>query len=540
MVSFSKPFMEFIADFFRSEHTDLFLNSYLLFVGISGVTLLLCVNILRFLQGKHFKIAGFEFSKLHYYIMMSPFLGALILQSILSQSSEQLIIFILFAVAGVIGETLFSLIWHALYEKGFWKYKVQTLFNNYTSLLNFIPWGVGGLLYLQVIRILNIPLPDDFFASDFGHPLMLWGILFTATLLITFIIRYLQKNRSRDDDSHKYTTVTIRNYLVFGAPFLLSTLTLGIVVDLRFVLIGVIFGIYAFVSEYLFGKMCVFFVSKKLWTYTYKTFDNNHATLLALIPFGMAGFYFWTVYEVFTTVTHGVTIKEQFIFAYLIGALLFVPMWLFIYIRRKDLRGQILLMSVLVGLTGLTEPLFYGKYWTPNYAFKIPHILLGLEDLLLMFFIGGLTAVSYEFFRSKITVAKEIYTHRERIYQVIIGVLFTFLVFILFETLTDLNIIYTAMFGLYTFWLIQMFFRRDLFVPSILNALLFLVVGIPVGVVFTKLFPDIVTQWWHLEHLSGIMLFGLPIEELFWHFILGLAAGPIYELRFGLYYKDNM
>ena len=37
-------------------------------------------------------------------------------------------------------------------------------------------------------------------------------------------------------------------------------------------------------------------VTKKLWDYNYKTLDNNHTTLLNIIPFAFGGFYFTTIY----------------------------------------------------------------------------------------------------------------------------------------------------------------------------------------------------------------------------------------------------
>ena len=72
-------------------------------------------------------------------------------------------------------------------------------------------------------------------------------------------------------------------------------------------------------------------------------------------------------------------------FAYLFGTSLFGLVWLYIFLRRPDLRKEQLFMSCLLILGGLTEPLFFGQYWHPYFLISIPGINIGIESILLCF-----------------------------------------------------------------------------------------------------------------------------------------------------------
>ena len=82
-------------------------------------------------------------------------------------------------------------------------------------------------------------------------------------------------------------------------------------------------------------------------------------------------------------------------YTYLIGAVIsFVP-WLILYMHRKDLRGEMVTMSVLVAAMGLISNYFW---WTEDWwrPLTITATRIGIEDIVLGFSTGGIAAVPLE------------------------------------------------------------------------------------------------------------------------------------------------
>ena len=48
-------------------------------------------------------------------------------------------------------------------------------------------------------------------------------------------------------------------------------------------------------------------------------------------------------------------------------------------------------------------------------------------------------------------------------------------------------------------------------------------------VFFGRMFPEAAPAFWQARHLSGLMLGGIPVEEIVWSGVVGFAIGPLYE-----------
>ena len=46
---------------------------------------------------------------------------------------------------------------------------------------------------------------------------------------------------------------------------------------------------------------------------------------------------------------------------------------------------------------------------------------------------------------------------------------------------------------------------------------------------FVRMFPDAAPAFWSARHLGGLMLGGIPVEEIVWSGVVGFAIGPLYE-----------
>ena len=216
-------------------------------------------------------------------------------------------------------------------------------------------------------------------------------------------------------------------------------------------------------------------------------------------------------------------------YAYLIGnlAILF-PIWLFLYLRRKDLRADILMMSLIFGVCGPLSELFYLQdYWNPQ---TITGTRIGVEDFLFGFFIGGIVSVIYlELFNKHIKRFKD-KNHHWRLLFLFVAV-FTFVFNALF--ILGINSIYASIAVFLILSLLVYYVRRDLFIDGLMSGIFLALTMLISYSVFLYVFPEAIQKWWFLHNISGILIVGIPIEELLWAFSLGLIAGPVYEFFMG-------
>ena len=92
-------------------------------------------------------------------------------------------------------------------------------------------------------------------------------------------------------------------------------------------------------------------------------------------------------------------------YAYIGGGVILFLFWIFIFLKRKDLRKEMIWAS-LVGLPfGVIEIFFVPHYWNPESLFDLMRQYgFGLEGFLYSFSVAGIAAVAYEFLEKKKTV----------------------------------------------------------------------------------------------------------------------------------------
>lgn len=217
-------------------------------------------------------------------------------------------------------------------------------------------------------------------------------------------------------------------------------------------------------------------------------------------------------------------------FAYLFGCFVFGIVWLFIYFLRPDLRKEQFFMSFFVAIFGLTEPIFFGEYWHPHFVFSFSSLNLGLEDILLCFFYGGIASTLYEFVFNDVLKTYSRESKKTRILEVIIAILSGMTIFLLFWSTFKINVIYASAIGGIAAGLVFVFFRKDLFIPAIVGGIIMSLVSFIIMAFLGLVFKGIFDSWWRIDLLSGIRILSVPLEEIIWHFSLGFAAGPMYEV----------
>jgi len=221
-------------------------------------------------------------------------------------------------------------------------------------------------------------------------------------------------------------------------------------------------------------------------------------------------------------------------YAYLFGALgICFPVWLLLFIRRKDLRKQMFLVSLLGGAAGpLSEFYYLRDYWQP---LLFNNWKIGVEDFLFGFCIAGIGAIFYEEVFGKRFAKRE---GRKKNF-LFLFIPFSALFMIVLNTLffSGMNSIYASIIGFLLIACLMIIFRRDLWLDALVSGLL---VGgfMFFGYLFLALaYPQIFQKLWILQNLSGLLVFGIPVEELIWGFSWGMVAGPMYEFYMGLKFK---
>jgi hypothetical protein len=215
-------------------------------------------------------------------------------------------------------------------------------------------------------------------------------------------------------------------------------------------------------------------------------------------------------------------------YAYIFGSSAFLLLWITIFVFRKDLRQQILFMSVMIALLGVFPEYFFytTDWWKPE---TITGTRVGIEDLILGFTNGGIAAVLYEVVFRRRTRALRKGPKLPRTW------------------LFGLTIILVAattfwILGLHSFWATTITFivsaflivllRRDLLWEAVFGGLAMVTVSVPVYLTLFALFPGVVEHFWLLHNLSRIMVWGIPIEDLIFYFGAGALLAPTYEFIF--------
>lgn len=199
-----------------------------------------------------------------------------------------------------------------------------------------------------------------------------------------------------------------------------------------------------------------------------------------------------------------------------------------------------LLVSVLTAPLGLTEPLFVPSYWLPFTLFDLARkTRFDLESIIFSFAVGGITAIAYEslFGKSrKPESVHEMQQPRHRFHR--LALLSPLLSFSILYFLTPLNPIYSTILAMTIGAIATWLCRPNLVKAMLTGSLLFLGIYFIIFFIgFVWLFPGYVEAVWNLPAISGILIAGIPIEELLFAASLGAMWSSMYEHFFWYKYS---
>ncbi|MBE0476699.1 MAG: hypothetical protein IBX62_06380 [Coriobacteriia bacterium] len=220
-------------------------------------------------------------------------------------------------------------------------------------------------------------------------------------------------------------------------------------------------------------------------------------------------------------------------YAFLIWSLLLLGIWAIVYLSLRDplARREMLMVSRWTGLLGLTEPVFVPAYWNPPTLFDLAQrTRFDIESVLFAFGVGGLAVILYEWLlrpeHVKVAMADRS-ARRHRLHSV--ALVSTPLVFAALWVATPLNPIYSTIIAFLFGGLFTLYCRPDLIGKMVGSALIFTALYFAYFLSLVLVFPDYVRLVWNLPGLSGVLIAGIPIEELLFAFGLGFLWSSVYE-----------
>lgn len=220
-------------------------------------------------------------------------------------------------------------------------------------------------------------------------------------------------------------------------------------------------------------------------------------------------------------------------YAWFNWSLLSLVIWAGIYLSLKgaDSRREMWKVSLWTSFLGLTEPLFVPEYWLPPSLFDLAlKTGFDIESLIFSWSIGGIAVVIYEkiFRASHRTVSgAERHDPRHRIH--FWAVISAPTIFIFLLVATQLNPIYSAIIAMMGGGFFAWYCRPDLKKKMLVSALIFLGLYAVYFKTLIVVYPGYIERVWNFSDISGILISGIPLEELLFAVSFGFIWSSIYE-----------
>jgi hypothetical protein len=212
-------------------------------------------------------------------------------------------------------------------------------------------------------------------------------------------------------------------------------------------------------------------------------------------------------------------------FTYLVISVALMIPWVVFFIQKKRPRKEMLTISSLAAVISIaTSYLFWTKdWWRPE---TITGTIVGIEDVILGFAVGGIVTVAYErVFEKRYTKYKGS-TYYSGIVPYVAGTLA--LLALLFWA-TPLTSFYSVVIAILASSVCIFYKRRDLIKNGIFSAFFMTGLFLPYYYAIMIISPGWIERTYLFDTLSGIMITGIPLEELVFWFLFGLWWGPYYE-----------
>ena len=218
-------------------------------------------------------------------------------------------------------------------------------------------------------------------------------------------------------------------------------------------------------------------------------------------------------------------------YVWLIWSCAFLVPWIILYLFcNAQLRTQMWRASIYMAPFGLTEPLFVPEYWNPPSLFELAQKTgFDIESFIFSFAIGGIGATLYTSLMLKRIAPVDFEERHLGWHQWHKWALAT--PFVLFPTLYLMpwNAIYAGIAAMALGAFATVLCRPDLKANTLVGGILFFAMYTIFLLGLKWSAPGYIEQVWNFKALSGVIIYGLPLEELLFGFSFGLMWTGIYE-----------
>ena len=212
-------------------------------------------------------------------------------------------------------------------------------------------------------------------------------------------------------------------------------------------------------------------------------------------------------------------------YAYLFAGALMLSVWIFLFVRRKDLRKEMLTMSILACPLLLADFFFVPVYWQPITLFGIP---FGIEGLIYTFCLGGITAVLY----SEVSHRTPHHIHAWHKKGAVIILALTLVVFLSLLAMNASNPMIALYVALLLGLALMLYVRKDLIRGTLIGGICFGLLYFVVIKLWLFTFPE-AGEWFFFNGIPEARVFGVPLWELLFGVIFAAYWGNVYQILFG-------
>jgi hypothetical protein len=208
----------------------------------------------------------------------------------------------------------------------------------------------------------------------------------------------------------------------------------------------------------------------------------------------------------------------------------FLLPWVWLYLANPGHRRVMLRTSLATALLGLTEPIYVPRYWNPPSLFDLAQRTgFDIESLIFAFAIGGIGCALYDTMTKRdlsAVSAAERNSSRHRLHR--LALLVPYFLFVPLYFL-PWNPIYPSLLCLLIGSIGSVVCRPDLRRKTLIGGLLFLGLYAVFMLGLRWFSPGYIERVWNLRALSGVLIAGIPLEELVFGLTFGMYWTGVYE-----------
>lgn len=221
---------------------------------------------------------------------------------------------------------------------------------------------------------------------------------------------------------------------------------------------------------------------------------------------------------------------EQYQYVWFYWASAFLIPWAALFLFFAHYRKIMLWASILTAPFGLTEPLFVPAYWNPPSLFHLAQTTgFDIESLIFTFATGGIGAVLYNALTHQNLqpieeAGRKKHRHRWHRAALLLPILLYPILYFL-----PWNPIYPGIVATIAGAVASIICRPDLRMKTFLGGILFMSFYILFMIGLKWSAPGYIQHVWNLKDLSGIIIYGIPMEEALYGLAFGMYWTGIYE-----------